>query len=425
MHLMARHDEYVNETVAELELERPGQRLTVDVVLERGATIHGLVLVDGEPSSSRVVCKAGRSSTTYANDQGEYRFDGVAPGEVELTAHSTSTRWSRGTNVQETLVVAAGETVEQELRIEADMSPITGRVVTASGAPAAGAEVGAYARDRDSGVYVRANSKSAEDGSFELEVPGAVGVNFTVSANDGPRHDFARDVPAGTSDLVLTLPDLGVLRLAVYDGLTREAVENYEVHWKPQADADYQRTWTRGGTVPGPDGVVEFELPAGTIDIAVSARNKGYRAVELPGIRIADKPDADPVEVPLVAGTLVRVRVAGEEGPDPPGYVILLVAQGDAVPGHRWSGYPDTDVWTYQELDPNKNGIARARAVTPGVYRYVSKPKGLVFQPATIEVPEQDVADFAVTWKLSEAARKQQAKGGDREARAALQSLGY
>lgn len=158
--------------VLEFELEGVGARLP-DLVLERTATVFGLVTPQGQRAvevvharlldleSLQSVGWGDRSCTLDA--QGAFRFEGLPPGRYAVGA---DLRGDAGS----VLTLAPG-TVVGPIELDAERrgaATITGRVVDNLGRSVAGAHVGASAGPQEGGLAEHLSAVTGSDGRFAL-----------------------------------------------------------------------------------------------------------------------------------------------------------------------------------------------------------------------------------------------------------------
>ncbi len=150
-----------------------------DIVLDSGATVTGIVTLNGRPISAQTVhYSTGRQHERVQTDaQGRYTIGGLPDGNVHLNPFvQTPEGVSRGKSVNVT--VANGTITEMDFNFVTGTSTIEGTVFTAPGEPARG------------GVYVRANIANA-DGSSDY---------FNSQVDNSGRYTM-EFVPAGTVSL--------------------------------------------------------------------------------------------------------------------------------------------------------------------------------------------------------------------------------
>jgi hypothetical protein len=236
--------------------------LDVEVVLERGAMVFGVVL-DGSglpvAGAELRVSHAGsvdelRLATTPKD--GTFTLAGLPLGELVLSVRARQFRPQR----VDLHFQRDGERQKETIRLELGRS-VTGRVVTRQGEPVADAHVGS---SDDSGTLVTTGAQ----GEFELDGLADKPVNLYVTKN-GFATTHRRGVVPGTRDvsLVLELPATisGELRLPPQV----ERVDLSLCHY----DDTFRRELCVARRVLTPP-VASYELtglPAGTYDLVAEA----------------------------------------------------------------------------------------------------------------------------------------------------------
>jgi Carboxypeptidase regulatory-like domain len=137
--------------------------------------------------------------TTRADDLGEYRFAGLPPGQVELSA----THPELGMGRRKVMLKSASDDRPQELP-DLDLAPaweISGRVQTPDGEPVSGALIAA---DRLSPYLPVSGSqavlgRSNEDGEFTISVERTAGL-YLYGVIPGRAFGWSDEVPMTTSD---------------------------------------------------------------------------------------------------------------------------------------------------------------------------------------------------------------------------------
>jgi len=388
---------------AELRLPRTGTA-QVEIRLERGGAIEGLVLVDGAPASERVFWTDGQRGygRTTSNDLGEYRLDGVRSGPVSVGVAFEGRTSERPLPVDE-VWVEPGATVRHDVVVNRPSAPIEGRVVDAAGAAVPGAFVEAYAELEDDDVWFEA--RADELGRFRLEVAPYPAVLYEVEASDGPRRASRTDVAPGTAGLELVLPEVGVVLLRLFDADTGAPPESFRLRWRREGAGAWARLNVQGQSTlsPGPDGAFRLELPVGGQELLVDARSGGYRVV--------------PVDVEVAPERTARVDVPLERG-------VRLVLSFEGLDGEaagRSRRRDDLALATVEERRAIAAGDSELRedlrrlwgfrprrevelaGVAPGRYTlWIRRPRELRVEPAEFDVPAVD--RHVVTLRLVEPA---------------------
>ena len=255
---------------------------SLDTDLELGGLIGDLVGADLAATNRR------------SDDEGSFRFNGLAPGRYELTA-SPPRGGAAGPSLapSEPVVVEVHEggsptTVTVEL---APTLAIRGRVTDALGRPVVRARVAA---SRNDGVAGARSARSADDGSYELLGVGpgrhlvavraegfapVVGLEVEVS-EVGAELDV--ELVRGTAVRVLVLAADGTPALGAVADL--KPVAGTATTERPEQALE---TWFAGKGVAGADGVVDLgRVAPGTYDLVVS--RGGFEAVK-EGVEVPDE----------------------------------------------------------------------------------------------------------------------------------------
>jgi hypothetical protein len=279
-------------------------------------------------------------------------------------------------------------------------------VIDAAGAPVADARLVAFAADEDAWQGEEPRALSGEDGRFELAVPDVAGLAFHVLARSGPREAMAESVLAGAANVELVLPALTRVALRVIDAADRTSVQGFQLYWRDSAQGEFVRL-DQGGRrfSPGPDGVFLAELPAGRIDLAVSARSRGYVPARRDGVELF--PEGSPtLEFELERGVeLVLEFRLPDDAPEALGLLqrgrVSIASEEQWRERERGGDFFQQEVRNAQALRVDENGRARVRALASGTYRFFNGPKGFDFRPRQFELPA--VAEQLVTVALERA----------------------
>ena len=263
----------------------------VEILLRRGAEVHGHVYVEGTGRPGVRLELAGPGGKTFRSKSGEngfYRFSGLAPGifRVEAWLEEKGSRRS----VSERILLEEGASETLDILFPAGTF-IAGRV-TRSGKPAAGVAVWAEHRPGSEpgeapGRETGGLSWSGEDGTYRI--PGLLPGRYTLLANE-PRgenvHTVKKEVvlePGGTAcDIELEEENLGEVKGTVFlDGNPLEGALVYLL----TAFTHKERRTDRLG------GFAFAEVPPGRVDLEAyrypSSRGTGSvfigkRTLELP-----------------------------------------------------------------------------------------------------------------------------------------------
>ena len=413
----AQHPQYPSGLSEPFAFARLGQTVELEIRLERGATLAGRVLLDGEPAGLRVVWSGERAGGwTRANDRGAYHITGVPSGELRLGARLDEEDDDVERPEDLLLYVEEGADLACDLELFARLARIRGRVLDTRGEPVAEADVRAILRTGEEDTpYEDPHTESEADGSFELAVPDAVGLVFDVFAVRGPRRSQTVSVKAGERDLELVMPALANASVRVVDALRHTPVQGFQLFWRDSDEGSYERLVQGGRNLAsGPDGTFLAELPANRLDLLVSAREQGYLPARRDGVNLRGG-SAPLLEFELERGLelVLEIQVAPEIHE---GLKQLRRSRASIASEEQWSERERGGAWYYihvknaQTLQPDGNGLVRLEAMPSGHYRFYNVPKGLVLRPREFEVPP--VAEHRVKITLEPQQAKRKAGGG-------------
>lgn len=204
---------------------------TLDVVMERGASVRGVVrdpagnpvpgaMVTARPDATtsaaagdprrRWLRGANGVAQAFATAAGAYRIDDIPAGRVELVASADHFLASEPLPAD----LASGAEAETDIVLRAGAS-IRGVVLTGKGQPAAGAHVHARPADwsraqgpRGTGTVATAVAES--DGSFEIDGLDPALARVVVASLDGNESEPMVVTPGG-DDVSITLRNGGVI----------------------------------------------------------------------------------------------------------------------------------------------------------------------------------------------------------------------
>ncbi|MFG0319964.1 MAG: carboxypeptidase regulatory-like domain-containing protein [Planctomycetota bacterium JB042] len=176
--------------------ERSGERRRRDIVLPADvASVVGRITRDGVAARARVEWAGGGiAAERRTDDEGNFSFDGVPVGTVELSVRTTDP----SAHERRSLALARGETRRVDVDVRSGASAIEGTVLDVDGNPAAGVEV--VATGRESRALLRATTDG--EGRFALAAPSAT-ESFDLKVTVDGRTLSRFDVAVGAAALVL------------------------------------------------------------------------------------------------------------------------------------------------------------------------------------------------------------------------------
>jgi len=395
-------------------LARLDQELEVEVRLEAGGALSGRVTLEGEPVALDVHWNdAENSGRTRSNARGEFRLEGLAPGELTLRARLDDEDEDVPRPEDRTLLVTAGETLAVELALTRSGATIEGRVLDAGGAPVPEAQLMAYIDDEEEGELETPYTQSARDGSFTLTLPAGVTRPFHVFASEGPRRIERRNVAPGTRGLELVLPELGRAPLRVEDALTRAPINGYSLYWRPSDEGRYERFSPRSARLSaGPDGVYLAELPLGRLDLVVCERSRGYVPCFREGVVVTREAGAE-VRFALESGVELELVLAGAPELRNELRRAFVESAEQAELSARGGDFYQQEIRSAQGLRPDGNGSVRLKGMPAGRYEVKGLARGLVLTPAAFELTSvaSERLEFALSRRENRAPAQPGGKG--------------
>ncbi len=391
----ATHPEHPPGRSEPLSLAHAGAHAEVRITLARGGSIHGRVTLDGEPAPLRVSWSApDGAGRTRANDRGEYLCRGVPAGEVVIGARLEEEDDENPRDEDRVLFLEEGAAIECDLLLVSNLTVIAGVVRDTLGNGLSEVELQASAEHEESGASYEISGESASDGTFELRVPGDQGLSFELAAYSGPRYASVSEVSPGTRGIELVLPALSRVPLRVTDAVTHDPVQGFRLYWRESDGGTFERLYQGAQRFSGgPDGLFVAELPAGELDLAVSARDQGYAPEEIVGLELRPDQRSKTIEVELERGVLLELDVdldpaLGEEARSQfQRGRACLATEEQWRDRERGGDYFHQEVRNGQGLRMDGEGRVRLRAVAPGSYRFFNLPRSIEIHPDGLEVP--------------------------------------
>lgn len=151
----------------------PGEEVILDLQFRTGVTLHGRVLLDGEPVGGAELLLLNGEDTPSTPGQGRTAYDGtfaipgLQPGEQTLSVDLPG-----GFSHSQPVQVAA----DQPVLVEIATGVVAGRVLSAEGLPVAGAQV--FLKHAFEEPPSRPRAESDEQGTFEI--PGVPAGSYEI-----------------------------------------------------------------------------------------------------------------------------------------------------------------------------------------------------------------------------------------------------
>lgn len=298
------------------------------IVLDLGGSVGGKVTgPDGQPVSGAMVSvmregdtelNIGLNPSSPTNARGEYEINGLPSGTVDLVVKAPHLMEKKVPGVE----IREGALNTIDISLEQGNS-IAGVVIDQVGNPVAGARISV----RDFGMGMKElNGSSGRDGSFTIEgIVAEDSVEITVSHQEFGTYNDPR-VPVGTTDLVVQLKGLAVLRgqVVAADGAP---VSSFSV--QPEA--------TNPGTAVGKkldpktyttvDGSFEYKgVPSGVYAIRVRAPD--YALTSINDVQVTEGVELDLGRIVLEMGGLIFGTVVDSTTQRPVAGARVRIVQG-------------------------------------------------------------------------------------------------
>ena len=332
------HRDFAGQSVPLPAPPAEGATATIEIVLDMGYAIQGLVLTpDGEPAAGAMARRGGHGGFDAAgavktDDQGRFRIEKLSSEDetvvlMEFEGYAPAAQRIKPGRGEElptvTFQLEEGHTA-------------TGRVVDAEGNPIAAAALQAHISAGEWGrIEVGHFRRSGDDGTFAYPDLPVEGVTMEVHA---PGFGRVSAVPLKMDeDNVIVMQRLGVIKGKVIDAETGRPVTKFNVKLGQSKSGGQGASYSYRMTTTGQD----FEAEDGTFTLsdivrpaayAVIVTAEGYAPTRADPVT-GDAEDAEqwPVIIKLghgitLAGT-VRAAETGEPVPD--AEVTLLIPKGE------------------------------------------------------------------------------------------------
>lgn len=399
VYAVGRLDDHVDARSEQVRLSEPYARADVDLVLRRGAAVFGKLLRNGKPVRGEVLARhlGGdyRQRRAASERNGTYEIGELPAGELELWVEGTVGAAAAG---KARVQLAAGERLRHDIAWTAEVGCLAGKVTTSGGEPLGGIMVDAMC----SGCPPF-TTRTRDDGSFEFAVEPKQ--TYWITASRGATRADQYSVQPDRDDLALELPVLGHLRLRLVDAATRRPVGRQQIGglgWRIPGDEAFQWLHEHSDIT----GMVDLELPLGSVDIALAMLDDGYRPHRRCGLPVVDAPAPPPVEIALERGVDLRIEMVGE----PPfadarrDHLLFLLEDSQQIlvrgPFPQEGGPSNIRIggicmWLAepgllrQMLPHLVDGAAVMHGLAPGTYSLRAWPDDFVFTPRSVLVGER------------------------------------
>jgi hypothetical protein len=386
LHVEAAHADYGSITPSELALAHAGERASRVFVLKPTGTIVGTLRRNDRPFSADVAWRheQGTAGKVATDGEGLFRITGLSGGRVHVSAYS---RGDRRILASSDVLVAPGEPASLDLRFDAAVATITGRVTTPEGTPLAGATVRAARaeiRTRiDDAIFV-----TGESGRFSLEV--LAGHDYLVTVAHDRRERESRFLPAGFDGIEIVLQPKSGLTIELRDAVTGEALTSArgDVWWqRSNGGKPNMRSFDNSAL----DTRIELELPHDTYDLTVDVRDLGYVLRTLRGIQVGGGVESNVVVIDLSRGIEVEFRVivsARTAKIDPNLFDLWIEASEPNEIGTRAEASTGLGALRRRPLLFDSRHRASVRGLEPGTYALGLHSKRLRVDPGHVDLRE-------------------------------------
>lgn len=392
----------------------PGQSTRLEIVLEATqpeVTLRGEIWINGQSYGAA----QGRVRWKGPSRQGEQeiylgRFAAnVEPGDLVLNVEVEGISTALD-GLESRVRVDPGKRLDHVVDIRLPTRPIAGRVTFDDGGAAprvllvASLAVGGSGEgDRDS---LRISTKSAEDGSYALEVPDLPGLYRLVASLDGDERSV-EGVRPGADGVNLVMARGGVLLFRFRDARSDELLPGggFELGWKRAAEEQYRSFRAGWPNLPDQDGWFELRLPAGRVDLCIrDPMRAAYASVDVEDVVIQPHQPCR-LEFAMLAGQSVELVLAEDQEPLPERHTVLLVESA------LWEDVryrPDRNSWDGGKLGGailnrfvqfDRDRSATVRGLASGRYRFKVFPDDIELEPGEVVLGEQTSGPVLVRWR--------------------------
>jgi len=396
----ASHPSWISASAGPLSLPRALDRASVELVLQRGATVRGRFLRNGEPWPEGVVqarIATGKETVDSArpDEGGRYELRRLPAGRLRLELRDD---YPPTVRAEIELVVEAGASYERDLAWSEAVEAIRGRVTDERGRPLEGIAVHAVAREERRSV----SGATGADGCYSLAVPSLR--RYRVGVTEGPLRLSQDDVPAGATGIDFVLTPTVVVALKLVDASSGRPVRDLllpgRLTWRPSAGSErYQNALTplgRPGLTCGLDDVYEIAVPDVPVDLRIDLEDLGLLPRDVLSVSAADR--SAPLVVLLDPAAEARLRFTPDDRLAEGSRLCFLLREHEV--GHvRLAAEGEQGNHSFDGIRVVADGITlRDRVVTPndpertlrglepGRYTVRAQPGDLAFEPEWFEL---------------------------------------
>ena len=396
----ASHPSWVSAGAGPLSLPGTLDRATVELVLQRGATVHGRFLHNGLPwprgvVQARVGSEAQAVDSARPDAEGRYELRRLPAGRVRLELRDD---YPRTVRAQAELSVEAGESYERDLAWSEAVDAIRGRVTDERSRPLEGISVYAFCSEENRSV----SATTGADGRYSIEVPSHL--RYLVGVSRGALRLSRDDVPAGAAGIDFVLAPGVVIALKLVDASSQRPIRDLllpgMLAWRRSGgSAPYQGALTplgKPGLTCGLDDVYEIAVPEVPVDLRLVLADQGLLRREVLGVSGADR--SAPLVVLLDPAAEVRLRFAEDKrlAVESRLYFLLREHELDRV---RLTAEGEQGNLTFDGIQVVADGLTlghrvvtpgdperKLRGLEPGRYTVRALPGDLAFEPEWFEL---------------------------------------
>jgi len=394
----------------------PGESTWVEFVLEpKGANsavgVRGQILLNGQPfrTAHGSVRWKGPSREGQAELESGDFYVSVEAGEVVLNVEIDGLPPALEGS-ESGLHVEPEKAIKHVVELRLPTRSITGQVTFEDGgaAPLASIEASLPLVGSGDGYWDRlhVSAKTADDGSYALEVPDLPGLYRVVASLDEDERSID-GVRAGASGVNLMLTRGGALLFRFRDASSDKLLRanGFILGWKHPAGDEFRSIRMDWQRAPDPDGWYEQRLPGGRLDLRASQDMPAeYLPTSVENVLIRPSEPCR-IEFVMQPGQSVELVLAPDGASLSENHTVFLVE------AELWEGVhlrPDTNSWEGGKLGAairnrhvrfDGEGRATIQGLGRGRFRFKVFPDDVVLEPAEIEIGEKPSEAVLVRWR--------------------------